>query len=181
LGLAQTRRRSLTLPNSVIRLIVLAALPIAPSYAAQPGETGAGHSTAMEHPAPHVDGFGFGHPGEARLAQRTVAITMGDMTFHPALVTVKSGEIVRFVITNTSNIDHEFTLGDKATQQTHRKEMAEMTGMEGMHHHDSNAVSVKAHETKDITWAFGQAAALEYDCNIPGHYEAGMTGALIVE
>jgi len=50
-----------------------------------------------------------------------------------------------------------------------------------MHHHDSNAVSVKAHETKEMTWKFDQAAQLEYDCNIPGHFEAGMTGALIVQ
>jgi uncharacterized cupredoxin-like copper-binding protein len=172
------------LPNSVIRLLVLAAFPIAPLCAMQADETGSGHSMAMEHHASHADSFSFGRPSEARSAQRTVTITMGDMSFQPTIVTVKTGEIVRFVIANTSDIDHEFTLGDKAIQQAHRKEMAgmgKMAGMAAMHHHDSNAVSVKAHETKEMTWKFDQAAQLEYDCNIPGHYEAGMTGTLIVQ
>jgi uncharacterized cupredoxin-like copper-binding protein len=172
------------LSKSALRLIVLAALPIAPAAATPPDEAGSSHSMAMDNHASHANSFSFGRPGDPRQAQRTVTITMADMRFQPAIVKVKAGETIHFVIVNTSNIDHDFTLGDKPVQEAHRKEMAEMAnmaGMEGMHHHDANAVSVKAHETKEITWTFGQAGALEYDCNIPGHYEAGMTGALIVE
>jgi uncharacterized cupredoxin-like copper-binding protein len=59
-------------------------------------------------------------------------------------------------------------------------EMIEKDGMEGMSHSDPNAVLVKARETKELTWKFGAATQLEYDCKVPGHYEAGMTGGLLV-
>lgn len=169
---------------SVIRLLALAIFAVASASAVRAEVAGSGHSMAMEHHASHKDDFSFGEPSEARLAQRTVAITMTEMSFEPKILTVKPGEIVRFVITNSSDVDHEFTLGDKATQQAHRKEMAVMVTMPGMppmHHHEANAVSVRAHESKEMTWKFGPAAQLEYDCNIPGHFEAGMTGALIVQ
>lgn len=164
--------------------MTLAIFAMVSGSAARADEAGSGHSMAMEHHAPHSDNFGFGQPSEARLAQKTVTITMNDMSFQPKTVTVKAGEIVRFAITNTSDIDHEFTLGDKTTQQAHREEMAamaKMPGMATMHHHEANAVSVNAHETKDLIWKFGQAGVLEYDCNIPGHFEAGMTGVLSVQ
>ncbi len=170
-------------PISAIRL-ALAIFAVASFSTSQADEAGSAHSMAMEHHASHRNNFSFGQPSEARLAQRTVAITMEDMSFEPKVVTVKPGEIVRFVIANSSAIDHEFTIGDKTSQQAHRLEMAAMAkipGMGSMHHHDANAVSVSAHETKEVTWKFGQAAQLEYDCNIPGHFEAGMTGALIVQ
>jgi uncharacterized cupredoxin-like copper-binding protein len=29
---------------------------------------------------------------------------------------------------------------------------------------------------QDLTWQFTRDAALEFACNLPGHYEAGMVG-----
>jgi uncharacterized cupredoxin-like copper-binding protein len=85
------------------------------------------------------------------------------------------------VITNTSSVDHEFTLGDAATEAEHRQEMLDMMARgEGMEHDDPNAITVKAGQSRELTWKFGQGGQVEYDCNIPGHYESGMSGIITV-
>lgn len=125
--------------------------------------------------------FAFGAPAQAGKATRTILIKMGDVTFDPPTVAVRPGEVVRFVITNTSSIDHEFTLGDAATEEDHRKEMADMMDRgESMAHDDPNAITVKSGQTRELTWKFRQGGQVEYDCNIPGHYEAGMSGLITV-
>ena len=47
---------------------------------------------------------------------RTVAITIHYSHFSLARLRVAAGENVRFTITNTDPIDHEFILGDQAVQ-----------------------------------------------------------------
>ena len=49
-----------------------------------------------------------------------------------------------------------------------------------MTHDDPNGITVKPGQTQDLTWTFGRAQQLEFDCNIPGHYESGMKGTIIV-
>jgi uncharacterized cupredoxin-like copper-binding protein len=139
----------------------------------------------MDMPAGmHMDHGGatsFGEPGKAADVTRTVAIVMHGMSFAPASVQVKQGEVVRFVVRNDSAIDHDFTLGDAATQTEHRKEMAEsMQSGHAMHHHDGNAVSVGAGKTQELIWDFTRPERVEFACNIPGHYEAGMKGTITV-
>lgn len=142
----------------------------------------AGHS-GFAHTQRHV--FPFGQPGKAEDVNRDVAIVMKDISFDPASVTVKAGEIIRFHVKNQSNIDHDFTLGDEKTQVEHRKEMAEMAEMMGpgseMHHDaEANAIMVKAGQEADLIWKFTRSGTLEFDCNIPGHYEGGMKGIITV-
>ena len=45
-------------------------------------------------------------------------------------------------------------------------------------HDDPNAIVVKPGETKELTWRFTRAGKLEFDCNVPGHYEADMAGTI---
>ncbi len=129
--------------------------------------------------------YWFGRPGKAAEATRTVRVRANDLTFEPATLQVKPGETIWFVVTNASAIDHDFTLGDAAVQEAHRKEMVEMAGMKDMAaahtHSDPNAVFLKAGETKELVWKFGKAGALEFDCNVPGHYESGMKGTLAIK
>lgn len=33
----------------------------------------------------------------------------------------------------------------------------------------------------ELTWTFRQSAPIEFACNVPGHYQAGMVGALTIE
>jgi uncharacterized cupredoxin-like copper-binding protein len=91
-------------------------------------------------------------------------------------------ETIRFVVTNKSKLDHDFTIGDPATQTAHRSEMAEAIRKgEGMAHgEDPNAMLVKAGQKRELIWKFTRAGKLEFDCNVPGHYEAGMRGTIAV-
>ena len=156
------------MPRLFRHLTVAAALLAAGPVLAHDGEHGA---TATA----------FGQPGQAAQVHRRIAITMRDIAFEPASITVKAGETVRFVITNRSGIDHDFTLGDSATQLAHRQEMQDAMDMGAEHHHHgANAVMVKAGETRQLLWKFGPAGQLEFDCNVPGHYEAGMKGTITV-
>jgi uncharacterized cupredoxin-like copper-binding protein len=123
----------------------------------------------------------FGEPGAAAKADRTVTVTMNDMSFEPSSLRVAAGETIRFAIVNKSMVDHDFTIGDESTQKEHRAEMAEMAKNSTMEHHrDPNAVLVKAGETKELIWKFTRIGAFEFDCDIPGHYEAGMKGLIAV-
>jgi len=126
--------------------------------------------------------FSFGEPGLTAKVDRKMAVTMNDMSFEPAFLEVRTGETVRFTVVNKSQVDHDFTIGDDATQKKHRAEMLEMIEKAGNmdHHDDPNAISVKAGETKELIWKFSRAGKFEFDCNMPGHYEAGMKGVIAV-
>lgn len=135
------------------------------------------------HHSGTTDGkFTFGEPGTPSKVDRVVKITMRDLSFEPNELDMTAGETIRFVVTNAGAVDHDFTLGDAATQIAHRKEMAEaMETSGGMHHHhDANAITVKAGEVRELIWKFTEPGRLEFDCNVPGHYEAGMGGVILV-
>ena len=136
----------------------------------------------------------FGHAAPAAQATRTVELTLGDMFFEPKAVQVKAGETVRFVLVNKGKLLHEFNLGDAAMHASHQKEMLAMqqsgmlmpTGMDHgamssstrMAHDDPNSVMVEPGKTAELTWTFSKASDLEFACNIPGHYQAGMVGKI---
>ena len=139
-----------------------------------------GHSTTSSR---HATAFAFGAPGKAAAVDRTVRIKACDVSFDVSSVTVKAGETVRFIVANEGAADHEFTLGDAAIQVAHRQEMLEMADMDmgHAHHGDANAVFLKSGQTKELVWRFGKAGRIEFACNVPGHYEAGMKGAIVVQ
>jgi len=148
-----------------------------------PADAGSGMvMPGMQHGQTTSKKFAFGEPGKSSKANRTVTIVMTDDRFEPASLEVRVGETIRFILKNTSALDHDFTLGDGATQKAHRAEMAEMAneGGEMQHMDDPNAAYVKAGEAGELTWKFSRAGRLEFDCNVPGHYEAGMAGTISV-
>jgi len=129
--------------------------------------------------------YAFGHPALATAATRTVEVTLGDMYFEPKALEVKAGETVRFVLHNQGQVEHEFSLGDAAMHARHQKEMIEHAAMghsmAGMQHEDPNTVMVAPGQRAELTWAFAKATGLEFACNVPGHYQAGMVGQLKVD
>jgi len=44
-----------------------------------------------------------------------------------------------------------------------------------------NTVLVAPGKTAELTWRFAEPAELEFACNLPGHYEAGMAGPVSFE
>ena len=150
--------------------------------------------------------YTFGQPASAANATRTVEVDMTDIAFTPKALQVKAGETVRFVLVNKGQLLHEFNLGNAAMHAAHQKEMLKMQqsgamtptgmshdgmdhsamghgamGMAGMKHDDPNSVLVEPGKTAELTWTFSQADNLEFACNIPGHYQAGMVGTLKVD
>lgn len=148
-------------------------------------EAGHDHGSA-DHGHPHRADFAAGRPGEPGEVDRTIRIAAEDIDFSEERIEVDAGETVRFVITNTGELVHDFTIGTVEAQADHREEMAEMLAQKpdpaslitAHHHAGANAVMLAPGETKELIWIFEQASDVEFACNVPGHYEAGMHGEI---
>jgi uncharacterized cupredoxin-like copper-binding protein len=67
-----------------------------------------------------------------------------------------------------------------ATETANRKHAELMKKFPDMEHSDPNAVRLSPFTSGAILWKFIKRGAFEYACLIPGHREAGMHGAVIV-
>lgn len=162
----QTRRNALPILVAVTVLV----------SGAGPALGAAGHDGGHGN-----DDFAFGEPASAAEADRSVRVRAYDsMTFDPSPVTVEAGETVRFVVTNAGDAQHSFTLGTPAYQHRHEEAMAGMPTGELADHMDDtpNGVVVSPGETGTLTWTFEQGGPVQFACHIPGHYRAGMKGAV---
>jgi|APMI01.1.fsa_nt_gi uncharacterized cupredoxin-like copper-binding protein len=131
------------------------------------------------HPGGHGhDSDAIGKPGVAGKATRTVQIDMTDaMRFTPSSVDVKQGETVRFVVKNSGQVKHEMVLGTEKELKEHYEVMKKNPEME---HADPNMVTVSPGKTGEIVWQFTKAGKIDFACLQPGHYDAGMKGAVNV-
>jgi len=82
------------------------------------------------------------------------------------------------VLMNGGTEDHEFIL---ATQKENRKHAEEMKKFPEMEHDDPNAKRLSPFNSTEILWKFTKRGEFEFACLIPGHYEAGMHGKIIVK
>lgn len=122
-----------------------------------------------------------GTPGLTADADRTIAVeATAPFGFSPDNLTVEVGETITFEVTNVDAVDHDFVLGDEATQQEHADDMRAMADTDDMAHDQSNAVGIPAGVTSTITWTFSDPGTVLYGCHEPGHYEAGMVGTITV-
>jgi len=119
----------------------------------------------------------FGMPGKASAASRTIAISAGDMRYSLKKLEVKVGETIRFVIANKGPSKHEFVIGNQAFHKQHIKEMEEMPDMPM---DEANSIDLKPGETKSLIWQFTKPGNFMFGCDIPGHFQAGMSGAISV-
>lgn len=109
---------------------------------------------------------------------RTVAVDMTDaMRFNPGSITVRPGETVRFRVRNLGLLRHEFVLGTDAELKEHAQLMQKFPEME---HEEPNMVSLAPGAAGEVVWRFGKAGKVSFACLQPGHYEAGMRGAVDV-
>ena len=102
----------------------------------------------------------------------------GKMSFIPNKIEVKKGQQIRFVVRNNGALKHEFMLASVQDNKKHAEQMKKFPDME---HDDPNAKSVDPGETAEILWRFSKAGTFEFACLIPGHYEAGMHGTVVVK
>jgi len=110
---------------------------------------------------------------------KTVEMKMDDtMRFTPDEVRVKVGDVVKFTHTNTGKLLHEMVLGTPSSLDEHAEMMKKFPGME---HEEPYMSHVQPGESGQILWKFTQAGEFAFGCLIPGHYDAGMKGKIIVE
>jgi uncharacterized cupredoxin-like copper-binding protein len=148
----------------------LLALTLSPAIAG--GTHGGGHGDMMD----------VGMPAKmtGSMTKVTVSLTEtddGEMLFEPRDLTFKAGETVAFTITNDGEAEHEFVMDTLDNNAKHKELMAKFPEME---HDDPNAIRLQPGEKGTILWTFANAGTFEFACLIPGHYEAGMHGALTV-
>jgi uncharacterized cupredoxin-like copper-binding protein len=132
---------------------------------------GGHHSTNEDTP--------FGRGADSGQAKRTVRLEMSDqMRFTPAEITVKRGEIVRFVPVNKGQVMHEMVLGTMSDLKKHAALMQKSPGMK--HEHEPNMTHVAPGASWQLAWQFTRAGEFYFACLIPGHLEAGMIGKVTV-
>jgi uncharacterized cupredoxin-like copper-binding protein len=124
----------------------------------------------------------YGKPGDPKKPARIMQVVMreadGRMLFVPDRLKVRKGEQIRFLLRNNGEIDHEFVIG---TVEENRKHMKAMENHPDMAHDDPNAKRLKPKAAGEIVWHFTKAGTFEFACLIPGHYQAGMVGTIVVE
>ncbi len=168
------------------RAAAAAALSVA-AFAAPTAFAGEGHSGG------HATS---GKPGKASAASRTIEVVMHDNYYSPEAIDVKAGETVRFVIKNAGELVHEFNIGTPDSHMAHQAEMMMMVehgvleadrinhdaakkmqaSMGHGAHNDPNSALLEPGKSGDLVWTFPADGRIEFACNVPGHYGAGMVG-----
>jgi uncharacterized cupredoxin-like copper-binding protein len=106
---------------------------------------------------------------------RTIEVGMHFSAFDPARIDVVPGETIRFVLSNTDPIDHEFILGDREVQRIHER------GTEAHHGTKPGEVTVAAGQTVETTVTFAsEPGQLLFGCHSPGHWDYGMRGVVLM-
>ena len=138
---------------------------------AQGHDTGA-HGAAMQHASR------AGEPAKAAQATRTIDLEMSEFRFAPERIEVKAGETVLFRVRNAGRIPHELMFGDPAELKAHAEEMRKQPAMA---HHGSGGLTLDGGKSGEMAWKFTNAGEFQYGCLIPGHFEAGMVGTVLVK
>lgn len=121
----------------------------------------------------------WGIAGEAGRAERTVSIRMTDaMRFEPDTLQIRQGETVRLLLRNDGRLMHEMVIGTHAALAEHAEAMRKFPGME---HDEAYMAHVSQGRQGEILWHFNRAGEFGFACLIPGHYEAGMQGRIVVK
>lgn len=152
------------------------------------GLIGAVLCSGIAYAAPGAPGhvhkkFEAGEPGNPKKPSRTVEMTMqetedGKMKFTPEKIEVRRGDQVKFVLKNVGRADHEFMLDTVEHNARHKLAMEKNPDME---HDDPNGKRLAPQKRSEIVWRFTKPGTFEFACLIPGHYESGMHGIVVVK
>lgn len=143
----------------------------------------------------------IGEKGDPNKVDRIINIKMYDNYYEPNIIRVKKGETIKFVVQNLGEMVHEYNIATKEMHIKHQPEMQKlvdhgilmvdkidkekmkkMSKMDhSLSHSHANSVMVEPKKTGEIVWKFSKNLTLEMACNIPGHYETGMLGQIIVK
>lgn len=85
-----------------------------------------------------------------------------------------AGETVRFVVRNKDPIDHELIVGPMPVQLGHE------SGREASHPPRPGEVSVPLLSSASTTYEFEERGTIWFGCHLPGHWNYGMLGRVLV-
>ena len=105
---------------------------------------------------------------------RMIEVIVRHTRFSPEHMRVAPGATVRFVVRNADPIAHEFLLGDEDVQRRHE------TGTEAHHGARPGEISLPPNSTVETTYSFDERGAVLLGCHLPGHWDYGMRGAVVV-
>jgi uncharacterized cupredoxin-like copper-binding protein len=158
--------------KQILTAFLLSALVTGNAWAHSDSKKPAAKKTTIEEKA-------FGREGDPKKVTRTIRVEMSDtMRYAPMEITVKRGETVRLVAKNSGKVMHEMVLGTMAELREHFELMKKHPGME---HDEPHMAHVKPGGTAPMVWQFTKAGEFYYGCLMPGHFEAGMVGKIIVK
>lgn len=178
---------NLSFARGLAATTIIFSLSLAGGAALAAGSHDSGHGhAAME----------FGKPGDPAQVDRTVEIIMMENYYEPESVEIQKGETIRFVVKNEGALVHEFNIGTAAMHDAHQDEMMmmvehgvlepdqinhdmmtmEMGDGHTMEHDDPNSILLEPGQSAELIWTFTKEMDLEFACNMPGHYAAGMMG-----
>ncbi|HYH42669.1 MAG TPA: cupredoxin family protein [Burkholderiales bacterium] len=144
------------------------------------GASGHGDETRRSPGEPEKDVVEkpFGRSADAKKATRTIRVDMSDrMRFTPEVLSIKRGETVRFLVKNSGKTMHEMVLGTMQELKEHAELMRKFPAME---HDEPYMAHVKPGNTEALAWQFTKTGEFFYGCLVPGHFEAGMLGRIVV-
>ena len=171
--------------NTTHKLTAL-AVGLAMSFTSSVALAGGTHGSAQE-------GSNIGSAGDAGHIDREIVVEMGEMYFSPTDINVRKGETIRFIVKNVGEFVHEFNIATEAMHLNHSEEMMMMIDMgileadkinrqmmtnSDMAHSDPNSLLLEPNANGEVIWTFSGDAKLELSCNVPGHRESGMVGAI---
>jgi uncharacterized cupredoxin-like copper-binding protein len=138
--------------------------------------------SAIAHAHEGHESFAAGQPGDPKKPARTIRVLMlddgRDMRFEPASIEIRKDEQIRFVLENEGTEHHEFMLATVAENRKHGELMKKFPEMA---HDDPNAKRLEVGQRGELLWKFTRTGKFEFACLIPGHYESGMHGKIIVK
>ena len=151
-------------------ILLAAAAALGPAPGVPPGRAGPWGMVG-----PGMAGLGTGpHPGSPGFVAGTAAtprivrvIATDALRFQPDIVVVQEGETITFAVTTMGMVSHEFMVGPAADVATHTEGAAEIDDIGPM-------------QTRFLTYTFAGPGPFAFACHEPGHFEAGMTGTIVV-
>lgn len=129
-------------------------------------------------------GCSAGGPAASPIAAsnaRVITIELMDFRFVPAVVDVRVGESVRFIVVNRSDLPHELFIGTPEDQERHHAlHLAAAPEMQDRVDEGSTGVYVPGRGTAQLLYRAESPGDLVIGCHLIGHFEAGMRGVLRV-
>jgi len=143
----------------------------------------------------------LGSKGDPKDVTRIIEVKMYDNYYEPSSIQVKKGETVKIIVKNLGELVHEYNIATKEMHIKHTTEMAKLIENDillgdsidhakmkemskkdpSLGHKHADSVMLEPNKTGEIIWKFSNDIALEMACNIPGHYETGMVGPIIIK